>query len=132
MPPGLPPQGGTGGRGSGGGGVGSEGQPRPVSRFSSPEWIILVECRPEGVVVSPSRLSFSLASLTGEVATGGQFAALVRDLIARRRSAQRPGEDPVKIVIRFQVQKDGLRTFHLAYPLLDGIDVEKRAVLPRE
>jgi hypothetical protein len=132
-PPGPPLQGGTGSRGSGkggmGGGSGSEGAPRPAYRYSTPEWIILVECRPEGIVVSPSRQSFPLASLT---AGQGQFAAQVRELIAHRRAAQRPGEDPVKIVVRFQVQKEGLRTFHLAYPLLDGIDVEKRAVLSGE
>jgi hypothetical protein len=97
-----------------------------------PEWIIVVECRPDGVQVSPSRLSLSLADLATGQGDDSLLVRTARELIERRRSVQRPGDPPVKIVIRFLIHKDGLRAFHLAYPLLDSIDVEKRAVLSGE
>src|SRR5205814_162359 len=117
-------------------GMGMPGIPvapgRPASRHIDPEWIIIVDCRPEGVQVSPSRLAIAFDQLAAGAGGDALLVRTARDLIANRRGAQRPDEPPVKVVIRFLVHKDGLRTFHLAYPLLDSIDVEKRAVLSGE
>ena len=102
-----------------------------MRRVGSREWVVVVECLPNGVRVSPSRVNLSLVELSN--GTGGALLRrTVEDLIARRRAAQLPDEPALRIVIRFQVHKDGTRTFHLAYPLLDLIDAEKRAVLSGE
>jgi hypothetical protein len=114
------------------GGTRTAPTPRLSTHYSIPEWIIVVQCQPNGVTLSPSHLTIPRADLsTGK---GGDMLLIrtVRGLIEQRRSAQRPEDPPVKIVVRFQVDRNSLRTFHLAYPLLDGIDVEKRAVLASE
>lgn len=125
--------------GEGGGGKPQPGLPgedprgpaqpvRPALREGNRDWLVIVECRPDEVRVSPSRAVLSLSELSAEQGK----AALVRtvqDLVARRRAAQLPDEPEVRIIIRFQVQKEGTRVFHLVYPLLDRIDAEKRTVM---
>lgn len=136
----------AGGGGAGGGSGGGGGEPgmggsdgpsspapplKPAPRNGPAEWVIVVDCSPAGVRVSPSRFDIPAANLIPD-AGGSVLLRTVQDQIARRRALQRPGEAPVRVGIRFVVHKDGLRVFHLAYPLLDAVVAEKRAVLSSE
>jgi hypothetical protein len=69
-----------------------------------------------------------MGARTAARALGGkasaESAALVdglRALIARRQSTVRPDEAPYRPQLRFLVQSDGLRTYHLAYPVLEAL-----------
>ena len=81
--------------------------------------------------MSPSREFVPLTEL--QHGKGGErLAKKARELIAWRRALVAPGETPPRIVIRFLVHQEALRTYHLSYPPLDPLDAEKRAVLSSE
>ena len=44
-------------------------------------------------------------------------------MIARRQGTVRPGEPPYRPQVRLLVRPDGLRTYYLAYPLLESLQV---------
>ena len=46
-------------------------------------------------------------------------------MIDRRQATVRPGDLPYRPQIRFLVWPDALRSFHLAYPALEGLAVPK-------
>jgi len=93
--------------------------------------VIVVECDAQGVRLSPSRLTIPLPDLTRGRGGDVLLAHTIRDMLAQRQAAGRPG-DTFHPVIRFVVHHDGLRAFHLAYPTLNSIPVEKRTAMDGE
>jgi hypothetical protein len=94
----------------------------PISLRGDRDWRIFVECRPDAVVLYPSRQSFPLADL------GGPDNPLVRaivQMIERRQGLVRPGEMPFRPQIHFLVPPENLRTYHLAFPAVDLLPVPK-------
>jgi hypothetical protein len=88
------------------------------------DWVIFLECRPEGIVLYPSRLEFPLKVLPSGP-DGNLLLKAVQQMIDRRQATVRPGELPYRPQVRFLVWPEALRTFHLAYPALDGLAVPK-------
>jgi hypothetical protein len=81
-----------------------------------------VECRADSVVIYPTQRIFALSSLTGP---GNPLAQTVRMMIERRQGMVRPGELPFRPHIRFLVLPENLRSYHLAFPALEELDVPK-------
>jgi hypothetical protein len=44
-------------------------------------------------------------------------------MIVRRQATVRPGEPPYRPYIRFQIRPDGLRSYYLAYPVLENLGI---------
>jgi hypothetical protein len=104
---------------------------RPAPREGSREWIIIIDCAAEAVRLSPSRISIPLDML-GQSQGSALLVRTVQDLIARRRAIQAPEDGELRVVLRFVVHKEGTRAFHTSYPLLNGIEAEKRTVMARD
>jgi hypothetical protein len=95
--------------------------PLRVARLSGDrDYVIFIECRPDDVVLYPSRQTFPLQQLDR-----GDQALLqsVQKMIERRQSLVRPGELPFRPQVRFLVRPESIRTYHTAYPLLGSLGV---------
>jgi hypothetical protein len=99
---------------------------RPARLSGDRDWVIYVECRADGVVVYPSQLLVSAATLARASGSNPLQEAL-KQMIDRRQATVRPGEPPYRPEVRFLVRPDALKTFHLAYPAVDGLPAEKKA-----
>jgi hypothetical protein len=99
--------------------------PRPVSIYGNRDWVLSIDCLRDVVVLSPSATHFSTAELQA-TASDNPLTRTVRDMIARRQAAVRPGEPPYRPIIQFIVRPDGLRTFYLAFPALEPLHVPMR------
>jgi hypothetical protein len=99
---------------------------RPARLSGDRDWVIFVECRAEGVVVYPSQLLVSTATLSRATGSNPLQEAL-KQMIDRRQATVRPGEPLYRPEVRFLVRPDALKTYHLAYPALDGLPAEKKA-----
>jgi hypothetical protein len=84
------------------------------------DWIIVMECYPDGVVLRAAGQQFSLATLAGKDCN---LYPVVKQLIARRQASVRPGDPPYRPQIRFLVRPDSLRAYHLAYPALEPLGI---------
>lgn len=104
----------------------SAGDPpvRRPARLSDRDWIIYIECCPEGVVLYPAHIEFPVDALTAPPEKNGLLAA-VRQMIERRQATLRPGDVPYRPEVRFLVRPGSLRTFHSTYPALDFLPVPK-------
>jgi hypothetical protein len=98
--------------------------PRRASRLSDRDWVIFIECRPDRVILHPSRAEFPLTALTAPAATNELLAA-VKKMIERRQALVGPGEVPYRPQVRFLVRPESLRTLYLAYPPFDALPVPK-------
>ena len=98
-------------------------QPRPFRLIGNRDWVIQVECTPTGVVLRPLGQSFSMASLEAPPEGETGLPQAVRGLIARRQAGVRPGDPPYRPQVRFLIQRDGLRSYHLAYPALRPLGI---------
>jgi hypothetical protein len=87
--------------------------------------VIFIECRPEAVVLYPSRRPFPLASLAPRPGDNPLLQA-VRQMVDRRQAGVRPGDLPYRPEVRFLVRPDSLRAFHAAYPALEALAVPMR------
>jgi hypothetical protein len=96
---------------------------RPSRLLGNRDWIIPVECTSEGVVVYPFRQRFSVNELTDPGAPGNALFVALHRLIERRQATLLPGELPYRPIIRFLVRPDASRTYYLAYPALDRLQV---------
>jgi hypothetical protein len=84
------------------------------------DYLIFIECRPDDVVLYPSRQMFTVQQL----ARGDQtLLQAVQKMIERRQSLVRPGELPFRPQVRFLVHPESIRSYHTAYPLLATLDV---------
>jgi hypothetical protein len=82
-----------------------------------------VECRGDALVLYPGGRRFSAAAVVAEPETARALVEAVRGMIAHRQAMVRPGDPPYRPQIRFLVRPDGLRTFYLAYPVLEPVQV---------
>ena len=87
------------------------------------DYIILLECRANAVVLHPFGNSFSAESLAADNGGGVLLQEAIRRLITRRQATVRPGEQPYRPQVRFLVRPDGLRSLYRAYPVLEGLHV---------
>jgi hypothetical protein len=96
---------------------------RPAILGGNRDYIILVECKADAVVLYPFGTSFSADSLAPGNG-GGQFLQeAINRLIARRQATVRPGEQPYRPQVRFLVRPDGLRSMHRVYPVLEALHI---------
>jgi hypothetical protein len=95
--------------------------PLRVARLNGDrDYIIFVECRPDDVVLYPSRQSFSVQQL----AHGDQaIVGAVKQMIDRKQALLRPGDLPFRPQVRFLVHPESLRSYHTAYPVLNALGV---------
>jgi hypothetical protein len=95
--------------------------PLRVARLSGDrDYIIFVECRPDDVVLYPSRQSFAAQQL----ARGDQaIVAAVKQMIDRKQALVRPGDLPFRPQVRFLVHPESIRSYHTAYPVLNALGV---------
>jgi hypothetical protein len=98
--------------------------PGPSLRWlGNRDWYVTIDCTPAGVELHPSGQKFAAAELAPGKGDANPLAAAVQKLIDRRQASVRPGEPPYRPRVRFRVLTGGLRTFHLAYPLLEPLHV---------
>jgi hypothetical protein len=95
--------------------------PLPRRRYLNRDWVIPVECQADGVLLIPGRVRFSSAALAPTPGKEHPLAQAVRQLIVRRQATVAQGEPPYRPRILFQVRPEGLRSYYLAYPLLEGL-----------
>jgi hypothetical protein len=96
---------------------------RPAILGGDRDYVILLECRANGVVLHPYGTSFSADSLAANNGGGVLLQEAIGRLIARRQATVRPGEQPFRPQVRFLVRPDGLRAFHRAYPVLETLHI---------
>ncbi len=103
-------------------------QPRPVGMRPAQlhgDRPVFLECRADAVVLLAGRREFPVSSLTGDPA-GNALVQAVRQALERLRAAQRPEGPPFRPQIVFLVRPDGVRTYHLVYPLLAALPAAQR------
>jgi hypothetical protein len=92
------------------------------SRFwdSNRDWIIAIECRSDGLIITPTREWVPLDSI---LAGGGdtQLVEKMRKMIDRRQATVPEGEEPFRPIIRFRVWPSGLRSYYMCYPMLEAL-----------
>jgi hypothetical protein len=99
--------------------------PRPVRLNGDKDWVLYVECRADGVVLHPSRRSFTASTLATAQGRADLTRAAQNLLERRQNAANQVGEKNFKAQIRFLVWPDGQRTYHAVYPALDGLPAPK-------
>lgn len=97
--------------------------PRPPRLIGNRDWVIPIECHADGAVLRGAGQKFPLTVLSG--GTPGENALLqaVKQMIARRQASVRAGEPPYRPQVRFLIYPDGLRTYHLTFPVLEPLGV---------
>jgi hypothetical protein len=75
------------------------------------------------VRIYPGGRRIAASDLNGTAQANNSLLQAVQSLIVRRQAMVRPGEPPYRPVIRFLVHPDGLRTYYLAYPALESLQV---------
>ena len=90
----------------------------PARVGGSDETVVFLECLSDGVVVHPSGKSFSIDSLNHSPSHNAMYQTVAAKL------AKHTG-DPKRRTIRFLIHRDGEKTFHLAYPVFNGLSVDK-------
>jgi hypothetical protein len=101
----------------------AEKQPQPPKTprlVGNRDWIIVMECYPDGVVLRAAGQQFSLATLASKDC---KLYSVMKQMIDRRQASVRPGDPPYRPQIRFLVRPDALRSYHLAYPLLEPLGI---------
>jgi hypothetical protein len=86
--------------------------------------VIILECQ-ENAVVLPGGFQKISASSLKTADNNNPLLTAVRQMIDRRQATVRPGEMPYRPQVRFLVRPEGLRTYYLAYPALDSLQVPK-------
>ncbi len=108
------------------GGRGNSREPPPLrpAQLGDRDYLISVECLTDAVVVYPGGKRLA-ADAVARVGRDNPLLQTVWQLIVRRQATVRPGQAPYRAQVRFLVRPDGLRTFHLSYPALDGLPAPK-------
>ena len=97
---------------------------RPARLSGDRDWILYVECKPEGVVIYPTQLLVPAAALN-RPSGSNPLLQTVQHMIDRKQASVRPGEMPYRPEVRFLVRPEAERTYHLAYPTLDALAAPK-------
>ena len=98
---------------------------RPAHLGGDRDWIIYVECKPDGLVLYPSRLVVPLSALPSRSASNNPLLLAVQQMINRRQATLRPEEPPYRPQVRFLVRPETVRAYHVAYPALEALPVPK-------
>jgi len=96
---------------------------RPTRISSNRDWVIVVECKGAGAVLQATGQQFENAQLAAEPGRNNPLLLAVKQAIARRQAGVRPGEAEYIPQVRYLVDPDGLRAFHLAYPALEPLQL---------
>ena len=96
---------------------------RPSMLLGSRDWIIPIECTADALVLYPARLRIPLGTLPQGGVRDNQLVQAVQQMIERRQASVRPGEPPYRPILRFLVRPGGLRSYYVAYPLLQPLEV---------
>lgn len=94
---------------------------RPSWRNMNRDWVIPIECKADGVTVRINQQKFPIAALAKT--KDSQLLKQVQQLIDKRQATVPEGDPPFRPIIRFQVWPDGLRSYYLAYPVLETLKV---------
>lgn len=94
---------------------------RPLRVGSNRDWIILVECTADAVLLPGTGQRFDLAQLQRRAGNDNPLLQAVRTVIARRQATVRPTEPEWKPQLRFLVHADGLRSYYAAFPALEPL-----------
>lgn len=100
-------------------------RPAPPERprvLGNRDWVASVDCTAAEVIVYPGGQRIAATALATAPGDNPLFK-VVQSLISRRQAMVRPGEPPYRPVVRFLVHPDGLRTYYLAYPALESLQV---------
>jgi len=102
------------------------GEPRsrpvvPPRFISDRDWVLSIECQADAVLIYPGGTRLAPAALLRRTEGRQQLVETIQQMVAHKQATVRPGEPPYRPQIRFLVRPDGLRTFYLAYPVLDGL-----------
>jgi hypothetical protein len=95
---------------------------RPGRQFAERDWTIFIECTDDAVVL-PNRQKVPLASLPRRATDANPLRDTVSKMIERRQSFVPAGEPPYRPRICFLVRPEGLRTYYLAYPALEMLQL---------
>lgn len=97
-------------------------RPPPLGKIiGNRDFPIVINCTAQGVNLMPGGAIFSEEDLRLQKPGEHHLVQAVRQLIYRRQGSLRPGEPPYRPLLRFQIHPDGLRTYYLAYPLLERL-----------
>jgi hypothetical protein len=96
---------------------------RPALLGGDRDYIIMLECRANSVVLYPYGNSFSAESLAAKNGGGVILADAIQRMIARKQATVRSGEQPYRPQVRFMVRPDGLHSMHRVYPLLEELHI---------
>lgn len=90
---------------------------RPAWLYANRDWNIDIECTVDAVLIRGSAQRIP----ANQLARGADnpLAKAVRQMIDRRQALVPKGEPPYRPMIRLLVRHDALRTYYLAYPALD-------------
>ena len=96
------------------------------------DWIIFIECKADGVLLLPSRQRLLITQFAGVATDSNPLRQAVEQMIARRQASLRAGELPYRPMIHFRVWPEGVRTYYLAYPILESLGVPMAKENPRK
>jgi len=94
---------------------------RPLRVASNRDWVILVECTADAVILPGTGQRFDLAQLRLRTGNDNPLLQAVRTVIARRQATVRPTEPEWKPQLRFLVHTEGLRSYYAAFPALEPL-----------
>lgn len=131
------PQGSSGGsktpEGKGNSKKGSARKPlRPGYRLGDQDWELIVECTSSQVRIRPSTVTIDVDNLYPGKAGADLLYLTVKRLIDQQTAKLRARKNNETPQIKFMVDRDALRTYHLAYPILNNIPVIKTAYMKEE
>ncbi|GIW81174.1 MAG: hypothetical protein KatS3mg105_2981 [Gemmatales bacterium] len=94
------------------------------------DWIIVVECKKDEVVLRLTDQHFGLEQLRD----GGNMRLVkaVKELIDARQRMVPPGVPPYRPILRFVVHADALRAYYLAFPALQPLKLPMHRVQVEE
>jgi hypothetical protein len=77
----------------------------------------------DALILRPSGQRIGTDELSNGSRAHNVLLEVVQRMIARRQATVRPGEPPYRPMIRFRVWPDGLRSYYVAYPALEALQV---------
>lgn len=94
----------------------------PLSRMlGNRDYPIVLECNADAIVIQPWGIRYDNSALPKRPDPGHPLVQTIGKLIARRQATVRQGEPPYRAVLRFQIRPGGLRSYYLAYPMLESL-----------
>jgi hypothetical protein len=96
---------------------------RPAWLSGNRDYIILVECTGNAVIVHPQRLRIAADTLSTGKGGDLRLVQAVQQMIDRRQSTVRSGELAYRPQVRLLVRPNAVLTMHQAYPVLQRLGV---------